>query len=490
MNKRGLILDFFSGGGGATQGVCNAVGISGAHVDIAVNHDEAAIIMHQANHPQTEHYLQSVFDIDPRKLVDGSLKTDKLVDNTFIELAWASPDCTHFSKASSNRKRKDSKIRGLAWSVVKLAALPAAQRPRTIILENVEEFVTWGPLDEDGNPIENQKGVIFKSFIRSLEAFGYKIKWGTLKASDFGAPTSRERFFLIARCDGNPIVWPSPTHGPIDSPDVINGFLQPYQSAGSIIDWSLPSKPVFERDKPLAPNTINRIVNGIRKFVVNDEVYFVPNSNGTQCGFIVTYYTETKVGEARGQTLHQPLATITAKGGRFALCTLDLVATDLQAEDMDSATKHGSYGFKEIDGIVYSLENPQLRMLSPQELYRAQGFPDNYIIDGKMTLQEVSKRGVAEKVFIREKVQKIRKQRMANGIDSSAEELMQLDLFTLAEDIFVAERKPAGKRYSYSKKEQIGRVGNAVVPQVAEALVRANLPYLCDDTEVAKEKVI
>jgi DNA (cytosine-5)-methyltransferase 1 len=464
--------------------------MSGAHVDIAVNHDEAAIIMHQANHPKTEHYLQSVFDIDPRKLVDGSLKTDAQVDNTYIELAWASPDCTHFSKASSNRKRKDSKIRGLAWSIVKLAALPVKQRPRVILMENVEEFVTWGPLDESGNPIESQKGVIFQSFVRSLEALDYKVEWGTLKASDFGAATTRERFFLIARCDGKPIVWPTPTHGPINSPDVINGFLQSFQSAGSVIDWSLPSKPVFEREKPLAANTINRIINGIRKFIVEDEVYFVPNSNGRQCGFIVTYYTETKAGDARGQTLHQPLATITAKGGRFALCTLDLVPTDLRAEDMEKTVRQGSYGFKEIDNVVYSLENPQLRMLSPKELYRAQGFPHDYIIDGKMTLQEASKRGVAEKALIREKVQRIRQKRKAKGIDSSEFELMQLDLFTLSEDIFIAEELVDKKPYSYSKKQQISRVGNSVVPQVAEALVRANLPYLCETTETAHREIV
>ena len=153
-NKRGIILDLFAGGGGASVGIANALQGDNAYVDVAVNHDEAAIIMHQANHPQTEHYLQSVFDIDPRKVVDGSFKTDENVDNSFIELLWASPDCTHFSKALSNKKRKDSKIRGLAWSIIKFAALPASQRPRVILMENVEGFVTWGPLDEEGKLVE------------------------------------------------------------------------------------------------------------------------------------------------------------------------------------------------------------------------------------------------------------------------------------------------------------------------------------------------
>ncbi len=191
---REIVVDNFAGGGGASTGIEMATGLS---VDIAINHDPDAIAMHKTNHPDTEHYCESVWDVDPKEAVKGRK----------VGLAWFSPDCKHFSKAKGGRP-KDKQVRRLAWIAVKWAI---AVRPRVIMLENVEEFQTWCPLDADGYPIKEKKGETFKSFVKSLEALGYKVQFKELRACDYGAPTTRKRFFMVARCDGKPIVWPAPT---------------------------------------------------------------------------------------------------------------------------------------------------------------------------------------------------------------------------------------------------------------------------------------
>jgi len=192
---REIIVDNFAGGGGASTGIEMATGRS---VDIAINHDPAAIAMHRANHPDTEHYCESVWDVDPREVTRGRP----------VGLCWLSPDCTHFSKAKGGKPRK-KKIRGLAWVALRWAA---TVRPRVIMLENVEEFTTWGPLDKDGYPDPKQKGRTFRTFVNALRRQGYQVDWRELRACDYGAPTIRKRLFLIARCDGRPIVWPEPTY--------------------------------------------------------------------------------------------------------------------------------------------------------------------------------------------------------------------------------------------------------------------------------------
>lgn len=206
-----LIVDNFAGGGGASTGIEIATGYS---VDIAINHDPEAIRMHKINHPNTEHYCESVWDVDPVKVCKGRP----------VALAWFSPDCRHFSKAKGG-KPKDKTIRGLAWVGLRWAALV---RPRVIMLENVEEFKTWGPLNRRHRPIKSKMCVTFIKFVHQLETLGYQVEYRELVAADYGAPTTRKRFFLIARCDGKPIVWPEPTHAPADSPEVAAGLKLPY----------------------------------------------------------------------------------------------------------------------------------------------------------------------------------------------------------------------------------------------------------------------
>lgn len=236
---REIIVDNFAGGGGASTGIELATGLS---VDIAINHDPAAIAMHQVNHPDTEHYCESVWEVDPREAAKGRP----------IGLAWFSPDCKHFSKAKGG-KPVEKGIRGLAWVAVRWAATVS---PRVIILENVEEFQTWGPLTEDGKPDPAKKGKTFRSFVRALNRHGYKVEWRELKACDYGAPTIRKRLFLIARRDGRPIVWPEPTHGDPKSAAVKSGKLKPWRTAAEIMDWSLETPSIFNRKKPLSENTL------------------------------------------------------------------------------------------------------------------------------------------------------------------------------------------------------------------------------------------
>lgn len=256
--SRGLIVDNFCGGGGASTGIEAALARA---VDIAINHDEQAIAMHEANHPGTHHVRNNIWQIDPVEVTDGKP----------VELAWFSPDCKHFSKAKGGKPREKS-IRDLAWIVVLWAQ---RVRPTVILLENVEEFRTWGPLDDEGQPIKERAGETFAEWTKQLRKEGYRIQWKELRACDYGAPTIRKRFFMIARCDDQPIVWPKPTHGKPDSPEVRSGKLKPYRTAADIIDWSQPCPSIFERDRPLAEKTLRRIAHGIMKFVVNNPNPFI-----------------------------------------------------------------------------------------------------------------------------------------------------------------------------------------------------------------------
>lgn len=311
-----LIVDNFAGGGGASTGIEMAIGRS---VDIAINHDPDAIAMHKANHPQTKHYCEDVWQVDPVEACDGNP----------VALAWFSPDCKHFSRAKGG-KPVDKHIRGLAWVAIKWAALV---RPRVIMIENVPEIQTWGPLGEDGKPIKERAGETFDGFIAALTSgilashsayqemcnalsidglsqmaqtlqngLGYEVQYRTLKSCDYGAPTTRTRFYMIARCDGRPIVWPEPTHAPKDSDDVKQGRKLPFHTAAECIDWSIPAQSIFERKKPLAENTLRRIARGIQKFVIDNAEPFIVTVNHSGEGF-------------RGQTTDEPLGTITAKNG-------------------------------------------------------------------------------------------------------------------------------------------------------------------------------
>uniref|UniRef100_UPI004047CDDB DNA cytosine methyltransferase n=1 Tax=Rheinheimera sp. TaxID=1869214 RepID=UPI004047CDDB len=310
----GLIVDNFAGGGGASTGIELAIGRS---VDIAINHDPDAIAMHTINHPGTLHYCESVFDVDPVKAT-----ADRHVD-----LAWFSPDCKHFSKAKGG-KPVSREIRGLAYIAIRWAM---RARPRVIMLENVEEFKTWGPVIEcpatgNAQPCPDRKGETFKAFVEMLSTgvdanhpalqecadvlglvdtaklirgLGYKVEWRELRACDYGAPTIRKRLFLVARCDGQPIVWPKPTHAAPDSAAVIAGQLQPYRTAAECIDWSIPCHSIFERKRPLAENTMRRIAKGIQRFVIDAAQPFIVTCNHSGESF-------------RGQGLDKPFNTVLA----------------------------------------------------------------------------------------------------------------------------------------------------------------------------------
>lgn len=291
-----LIVDNFAGGGGASTGIELATGYS---VDIAINHDPEAIKMHKANHPYTRHYCENVWAVDPVKACKGHP----------VELAWFSPDCKHFSKAKGG-KPKDKNIRGLAWVACRWAGLV---RPRVIMLENVEEFKTWGPLNRSHRPIKAKQGVTFKKFVSQLQDLGYQVEFRELVAADYGAPTMRKRFFMIARCDGKPIVWPEPTHGPADSEEVKNGLRKPYVGAYTQIDFSRPCPSIFETSeeikekygiravRPLAPKTMERIARGLKKFVLNNPEPFIIQCNHG--------------GERRPNDIREPMPTITGKHG-------------------------------------------------------------------------------------------------------------------------------------------------------------------------------
>lgn len=292
---RELIVDSFAGGGGASTGIELA---TGRPVDIAINHDPDAILMHKTNHPRTEHIQASVWDVDPVEVCAGRP----------VGLLWASPDCKHFSKAKGG-KPVDKHIRGLAWIVLRWAG---TVRPRVIILENVEEFQTWGPVRR-GRPVKSKAGQTFTKWLGQLRDLGYDVEWRELVAADYGAPTTRKRFFLIARCDGRPIAWPEPTHAPADSPKAKAGLRKPWRSAAEIIDWSLPTPSIFDtkesiREKynltaqrPLRPSTMARVARGVDKFVIKTASPFLVVVNHS--------------GEFRGQDPGDPLQTVTAKHG-------------------------------------------------------------------------------------------------------------------------------------------------------------------------------
>ncbi|WND04470.1 DNA cytosine methyltransferase [Acinetobacter soli] len=297
-----LIIDNFAGGGGTSTGLEQAFG---RPVDVAINHDPKALAMHRANHPETKHYCESVWDVDPIEVTG----------NQPVGLVWLSPDCKHFSKAKGG-KPVEKKIRGLAWVALRWAA---KTRPRVIMLENVEEFKTWGRATENGRPCPKHKGETFRSFVKALRYQGYQVEWKVLVACDFGAPTTRKRFFLVARRDGLPIVWPKPTHGKPESADVIKGKLKPYRTAAECIDWSLPCPSIFTRSKPLADATLRRIATGTMRYVVNNQNPFVvPVSGHNSSPFISTYYGEKNKGEVRGSKLNSPIRTMTTEN-RFSL---------------------------------------------------------------------------------------------------------------------------------------------------------------------------
>ncbi|MGK5050750.1 DNA cytosine methyltransferase [Janthinobacterium sp. RB2P8] len=304
-----LIIDNFAGGGGTSTGLEQAFG---RPVDIAINHDPEALAMHAANHPHTTHLCESVWDVDPIKVTN----------NRPVGLVWLSPDCKHFSKAKGG-KPVEKRIRGLAWVTLRWAA---KCKPRVIMLENVEEFKTWGPLlveaDGSAKPDPAKKGKTFDSFIRQLRAHGYTVDYREMRGCDHDTPTIRKRFFLVARRDGIAIKWPEPTHGAPDSIGVRAGKLLPYRTAAECIDFSLPCPSIFERDKPLAPATLRRIAKGIMRYVVDAADPFIVNTANSKTTGRAPNVWETA----------EPLRTITSAPG-FSVVAPTIVPVTHQGSD-------------------------------------------------------------------------------------------------------------------------------------------------------------
>lgn len=405
-----LVVDLFAGGGGASVGIEEALGRS---VDVAVDHDAAAVAMHRANHPHTLHLRSDVFDVDPEEATGGRS----------VGLLWASPDCTYHSKARgaapirSNRSRR----RSLAWVVIRWAT---RVQPRVIMLENVEEFAAWCPLvslrhpngqpvkDADGatmmRPCERRKGQTFRRWVRELRRLGYAVEWRELRACDYGSPTTRKRLFVVARRDGQPIVWPERTHGglPRDrgqrglAATALGSRLMPFRTAAECLDWSLPCPSIFLSGdeakrlgcrRPLKPATLARIARGVKRYIIDATRPFVVAAGGTDAAsvyaFVASYY-----GTGIGQDCRDPLRTIPTHE-RFACVT--------------------------VVGRKHIIDDIGMRMLTPREMYRCQGFGEDYVID------------------------------------------------------LSVDGRPL------TKTEQVRLVGNSVCPQVAEALVRANLQAEC-----------
>lgn len=396
-----MIIDCFAGGGGASVGIEMALG---RHVDIAVNHDPQAIRMHKVNHPDTLHLTEDIFSVDLERYVDGRR----------VPLMWASPDCTSHSKAKGGQPR-NSGLRILPWAVHKHAKV---LNPEVIIMENVEEIQEWGPLNEHGFPIKERKGEEYKRFVGAMEDLGYNFDCRELVAADYGAPTTRKRWYAVLRKDGRDIVFPDQTH----SKDGIE--YDKWLECGDYIDWSDLGKSVFDRKKPLAEATQKRIALGIQKYIVNNpHPYMVRNDQ--VASFLIQYHGETREGDCRGQYLDEPIKTLDTSN-RYGLVSAFLIkyyGTGCGQElslPLGTITTKDRFGLVtvEINGETYRIKDIFLRMLKPEELKVLQGFPKDYIIDRDINW------------------------------------------------------KP------YPIKEQVARIGNSVVPVMAETLVRANCSYL------------
>ena len=457
--RRNIVFDYFAGAGGASTGIEQAIG---RPVDVAINHCQHAVEIHKLNHPSTKHLQVDVWDLDPcLHLPAGD-----------IDLAWLSPDCTHFSRARGGTP-VSKKIRGLAWVGLRLAS---KRFPRMLMQENVPEFLTWGPVRKrrfgrhKGKvmPITTKVGNTFRRYVEQLRDLGYKVEWRVLNAADYGAPTCRKRLILIARCDGRPIVWPEATHGP--------GRAQPYRTAGECIDWSIPCPSIFDRKRPLADATMRRIAAGLVKFVLTNPTPFIVQVNhgrdtdrsrsleqpmptitshhgfglvtpwfvrignaeregqkwrveevdaplntivaqGRKQGLVVAFLAK-HYGGVVGHAPDRPLGTVTARDHHSAIvCTLSPEADksthiaafltkfyssarkhkkgapvpgaplDGPAPVVSAQGQHVGLVTVEIEGEAYAIVDIGLRMLTPRELARCQGFDDGFLLEGTQAQQ-------------------------------------------------------------------------------------------------------
>lgn len=487
-----IIVDNFAGGGGASTGIELA---AGRPVAIAINHDPDAILLHKTNHPYTEHLQASVWDVDPVAVCRGRP----------VVLAWFSPDCKHFSKAKG-AALVDRNIRGLAWIVLRWAALV---RPRVIMLENVEEFQTWGPVRK-GKPVKSKSGQTFRKWKQQLSDLGYTIDHRELVAADYGAPTTRKRFVLVARCDGNPICWPERTHAPRDSVAVKDGKLLPWRSAAEIIDWTIPGYSIFESKqeimerygvkvvRPLAENTMRRVIRGVDKFTIRSGNPFVVEHNhgGVCAANLIQYHTE-QTENVRASGLDNPINTVDASN-RYGLNCANLVeyygnGVPLEiSEPMHTITAHdrealtaahivefkgqdigqavseplrtitaSAGGFAECRAVLVKAENehlghwPEIRVLLNR-------YCDYHLSDDEVILLII--RGIA--YYIADiTLRMLTPRELYNAMGFPPDYIIDHDYLGNA----------------YGKTKQVARCGNAVCPPMAEAMVRANLPEWCGE---------
>ncbi len=602
---RELVIDNFAGGGGASTGMELALGFP---VDIAVNHDEDAIAMHRVNHPYTTHYQEDVFVIDPEKVTGGRK----------VGVAWFSPDCKHFSRAKGG-KPVEKKIRGLSWVVLKWAMSKSA--PRIILMENVPEIQTWCPLKEiDGEmrPDPEREGETFRGFISMLttgiekesDAFleareflkiepdskdgdklsaglGYKVEWKELRACDFGAPTIRNRLYLVARNDGEPIVFPEPTHG--------KGKL-PYRTAAECIDWTIPCPSIFGRKKDLAVNTQRRIARGLDKFVIKNqkpfimqmnfenapqdvdtplstitqvnkhyvaapkiEPYIMSNNTNNAChstreplptvttgnrNFVcmpslIQYHSETSKSETRGQKVDEPIMTIDGSprygvnacyltkyfsGEKQAGASMDkplptvtgidhngLIAVNLSCRYGDGKDGRGKAVNEPMPTVTATDHN---EVVAANLLHYYGGADHASKVDNPLPTVTTLPRHYVVKTYLQkitgnndlgnwDKVRKLLNDYAGYSIAEDEILIFEIDgvqyfisdvgmRMLKAKELMLAQGFPPdyiidieshiGKRYSEAK--QIARMGNAVCPPVAAALIRANY------AEVAAKKTI
>ncbi len=440
----GLIVDLFAGGGGASAGIEEAMG---RPIDIAINHDPVALAVHRANHPNTKHLTADIWEVQPEEACQGRP----------VDVLWASPDCTHFSAAKGDVPRRQD-IRSLAWVVIRWAK---AVRPKTIFLENVTEFQGWGPLGEDGKPNKSRMGQTFKRWSSTLQGLGYSVDWRVLDASEYGTPTKRKRLFLVARCDGGRIEWPSKTHGK---------DLEPVASAASCIDWSIPAPSIFGRKRPLADKTLARVAAGIQRYCIEDEDPFIV---GEQAPSLI----QTGWGEREGQRpryldIHEPLGTLMAGGVKHALVSAFLakhfggvVGNDMRkptstitAKDHHSVASATLEPAGEAKGKV-----PEVRAFLTafygSDGAKGKGQPV------KAPLRTVTSKGRFGLVTVAGEEYQI----VDIGMRMlEPHELLAAQFGRFAESYDMDDAK--------TKTARVRLIGNSVCPEVASALVRANAP--------------
>ncbi len=520
-----IIVDNFAGGGGASTGMELA---KGRPVAIAINHDPDAILMHRTNHPYTEHLQASVWDVDPREVCRGRP----------VGLAWFSPDCKHFSKAKG-AALVDRNIRGLAWIVLRWAG---TVRPRVIIVENVEEFVTWGPVRK-GKPVKKKAGQTFQKWKRQLLELGYQVEHREIVAADLGAPTTRKRFVLVARCDGRPIVWPERTHGPRDSEEVRDGRLMPWKSAAEIIDWSVPCYSVFASKRelkekygvnavrPLADNTMRRVIRGVDKFTIRSGHPFIVECNhggdgharsteepvntvtrkytGGICTPALVPFTFSNTGGSVGESLRGPIGTVRTAGSQVLAAAniiqyhtektenvrangLRMPLPTVTAVDHNAVAAAHIVEFKGRD-IGQDADRP-LRTITASA---------GEFADCRAELMEAGSQDLMHWPEVRDLLNR------HCGYEMADDEILLLEigggLYFIADILlrmltprelynamgfppdYIIDRDYLGNEYG--KTKQVARCGNAVCPPMATALVRANLPEWCSRTITTMEEL-